>query len=482
MLDIRPVLYILGWIACATAAVLFAPAITDLMSGNPEWSAFMFASAVAIMLGGGTILATRPSWKDRQINLRQAFLVTTLGWMVVCLVASIPFVYTGVSFTDAVFETMSGITTTGSTVLSHLETLPPGILLWRAILQWVGGVGIIAIAILILPLLRVGGMQLFKIESSDTSEEYLFTAMFTVASVFSIYTGLTFACGVTYYLFGMDEFDAVTHAMATISTGGYSTHDASFAYFGDDRLSWAATVFMISGAIPFMLYIKAVQGKFGELVFDQQVRGFIFFLVASSLFMAFWLTQQREIGFFHALTLTAFNITSVVTTTGFASDDYTAWGPGAVGVFLVLTFVGGCSGSTSGAIKIYRHQIVIEIVRAHIKRLFSPHRVRPLRHNGKPLPPDVPHSVLAYLTVFVATIAVFTVVLTLMGLDFETAYSSSVTAITNVGPGIGPIVGPSGNFASLPDMAKWLLTLAMLAGRLEVLALLVALDPEFWRN
>jgi len=483
MLNVRPVVHILGWIVCATALILCLPAATDLAYGNPEWSAFLSAGIVAAFSGGVCVLATRPKGIKQNLNIRQAFLITTLGWAVVSVVAAVPFLYIGVDFTDAVFESMSAITTTGSTVLTQLDTLPPGILLWRAVLQWIGGIGIIAIAILILPLLRVGGMQLFKIESSDTSEEKLFNALQTIISVFVIYAGLTILCGALYFIFGMTPFDAVTHAMTTLSTGGYSTHDESFAFFKDMRLHWVATIFMFAGAVPFLLYIKAVRGHFQALVTDQQVRGFIAFLVISSVVMAIWLLQQRSnIGFVEALTLTSFNITSVVTTTGYASDDYTLWGPGAVGVFLVLMFVGGCSGSTSGAIKIYRHQILLELVRAHVKRLISPHRVVPLIYNGKRLPQDVPYSVLAFLAVFVATIAVFTVFLSMMGLDIVTAYSASVTAITNVGPGLGSIVGPSGNFSTLPDEAKWLLTFAMLAGRLEVLALLVAFDPDFWRG
>jgi len=482
MLDIRPVVHALGWISCATAGVLCVPAVTDVMAGNPEWKAFVAASLGAVMLGVSMILSTGQEPGKIRFNIRQAFLITILGWVVVCFVGAVPFLSVGITFTDAVFETMSGITTTGSTVLAHLSSLPPGILLWRAILQFVGGIGIIAIAILILPRLRVGGMQMFKIESSDSSDERLFTAALTVTNLFFVYVALNILCGLYYYAYGMDAFDAATHAMATISTGGYSTHDESFAYFGDQRLHWGAIVFMISGAVPFMLYIKVVRGNLKAMVTDQQVKGFIGFLVVSSFLMAIWLIHQREIGFFDALTLTAFNITSVVTTTGFASTDYTTWGPGAVGMFLVLTFVGGCSGSTSGAIKIYRFQIVMEIVRVHIRRRFSPNRIMPLRMNGKPLPKDVPYSVLAFLTVFVATIAAFTVLLSLMGLDIVTAYSSSVTAITNTGPGIGDIVGPAGNFSTLPDGAKWILTLAMLAGRLEVLALLVAFDPAFWRD
>jgi len=481
MLNLRPVLNILGWISCALAGVLCLPAIADAVAGNPEWKIFLEVAITTAFVGGAIVYATHERG-GAEIDIRQAFLITSLGWIVVAALSALPFMHVGIGFSDAVFESMSAITTTGSTVLTDLSELPPGILLWRAILQWFGGIGIIAIAILILPLLRVGGMQLFKIESSDTSEEKVFTAVRTIVGLFSIYAGLTIVCAILYEIFGMTAFDAVTHAMTTLSTGGYSTHDESFAYFTDARLHWTAIAFMIAGAIPFFLYIKAVRGNLTALTRDQQVRGFVSFLAISSLLMALWLAEVRGIDFLDALTLTSFNITSVVTTTGFASDDYTAWGPGAVGMFLVLMFIGGCSGSTSGAIKIYRHQILLIVVRAHVKRLFSPNRVIPLRYNGKIIPPDVPYSILSFMAVFVATIAIFTVLLALLGLDIVTAYSASVTAITNVGPGIGEIIGPAGNFAPLPVAAKWLLTVAMLAGRLEVLALLVAFDPDFWRT
>lgn len=297
-----------------------------------------------------------------------------------------------------------------------------------------------------------------------------------------VYIGLTSLCAVLYYIFGMTAFDAATHAMATLSTGGYSTHDESFGYYNSMTLHWIGTVFMAAGALPFLYYLKILRDGPFRVLPDQQVRGFIVFLTGSSLLLAAWLVTHLNVDFLHALTLAAFNITSVVTTTGFATADYTQWGAGAAGVFLVLMFIGGCSGSTSGAIKIYRYQILYTMVRAHVKRLFSPHRVIKLTYNGAPVPADVPYSILAFLAVFVFTIALFTVVLNLLGLDLVTAYSASVTAITNVGPGLGPVIGPAGNFQPLPDAAKWILSAAMLAGRLEVLALLVAFDPDFWRE
>jgi len=481
MLNVRPVVHLMGLLACFMSALMMVPALTDVAFHDGEWREFVFIAMLTGFLGTAAAVATWPK-EPIQLTLKQAFLMTFLGWIVVSLLAAIPFLgHPGVTVADAVFESVSGITTTGSTVLTGLDHLPPGVLLWRALLQWLGGIGIIAMAILMLPLLRVGGMQLFKIESSHTSEKFSTSVFGMVMQLLAIYAGLTVLCGLIYYGLGMNGFDAITHAMTTLSTGGYSTHDASFGYFDSLALQWVATLFMIAGSVPFFLYVKALYAGPRPMFTDQQVRGFLAFLAAGSLGLTLWLIVTRGTHWFEALTTTAFHVTSVVTTTGFVAEDYTLWGSGAAGVFLALMYIGGCSGSTAGAIKIYRHQIIYMLVRAHVKRLFSPNRVITLTYNGAPVPPDVPYSILAFLAVFVATIAVFTVWLSFFGLDVLSAYSATVTAITNVGPGLGPIVGPAGNFQPLHDGAKLVLALAMLAGRLEVLALLVVFDRDFWR-
>lgn len=481
MIDLRLVFHILGWLTCWVGALLLVPTLTDLAFHNTDWASFFSAAMFAFFVGVLVILTTRTD-KIAKLDFRQAFLLIAVGWIAVTVFGALPFLGIGLSLTDAIFETMSGITTTGSTVLTGLDSLPPGLLLWRALLQWLGGIGIIAVAVLILPYLRVGGMQIFRIESSGSKREKKEFTLKTLSLLIRVYCGLTAACAAIYVLFGMSIFDAVTHAMATLSTGGYSTHDESFGFFQNYSLHWAAIFFMICGAIPFFLFVKATLGDFHALVTDQQVKGFVLFLALSSLLMTVWLVEHRGTGLLEAITLTSFNITSVVTTTGFATDDYTQWGHGAVGMFLALMFIGGCSGSTSGAIKIYRYQVLWLFVHAHVRKLFSPNRVIVLKYNGQTLEEDVPLSVLAFLAVFIATIAIFTVILALMDLDIVTAYSASVTAISNVGPGMGTIIGPSGNFQPLPDAAKWALTCAMLAGRLEILALLVFFERDFWVN
>jgi len=481
MVDLRFVINVLGWIILMTALAMVVPGALDLLSDRPHdaiW--FLGTMACSVFVAGLAILSTRQRLAVHP-SLKDAFLIAATGWIVVALVGAVPFLSLGIGLTDAIFESMSGITTTGSTVLTGLDSMPPGLLLWRALLQWVGGVGILALAILILPLLRVGGMQLFRIENSDASDLKTGAAKRTVSALFFIYTGLTGLCALLFWKLGMSGFDAITHAMTTLSTGGYSTHDASFGYFREPALLWVATLFMILGSLPFLLYVRALVGSVRPLLRDRQVRAFLLFLAAVSVGQGVSLSLRNGVPLGEALTLSAFNITSVVTTTGFSAEDYTAWGAGSVGLFFLLTIVGGCSGSTSGGMKIYRFQILVLVVGAQVRQLISPHRVLPLIYNRQVLRADVPPSVLAFAALLISTIALVTLLLTMMGLDLDTAMSASVTAIANVGPGLGE-VGPSSTFQHLPEAAKWLLIAAMLAGRLEILPLLVVLSPGFWRR
>lgn len=478
-MQVKFVFHILSMVIFGTAITAILPLLADAVSGQHEWVVFAVSAAAMGFFGGACLLATRDE-RSKGISLRTAFLLTGLSWLVLPLFAALPFLDLGLSYADAIFEATSGITTTGSTVIKGLDDLPPGILLWRSILQWIGGIGILVMAVVLLPFMRIGGAQLFRTESSDTSEKVEPRWSVLMSHILLVYLFLTILCGVIFWLLGMSGFDAVCHAMATISTGGFSSHDASFGYFDSNALQWTATIFMLSGAIPFYVYIKAARGNARAMISDSQVRALVLLLVAVSIVMAVWLSRHNHIDFGDALTLTFFNVTSVVTTTGFASVDYTLWGTGAIGAFFILTFIGGCSGSTSGAIKIYRFQVLAQVISAHIKRLTRPHRVVPTHFNGRPLPDDVAISVLAFLTMFVATIALCTVALAFMDLDLITAYSASVAAITNVGPGLGPVVGPAGNFSSLPDSAKLLLSLAMILGRLEIFTILVIFDREFW--
>lgn len=484
MIDFRPILNICGMLLLVMAVAMLFPALADIASQNDDAGVFFFSSATTAFIGGSLYLATRTG-KAEELSRRQAFALTTFAWVSVALVGSLPFLLYGeaLPLTDAIFESVSGVTTTGATVMSGLETQPTGILLWRHLLQWIGGVGIILMAIIMLPFLGVGGMQLFETESSERSGRIVPRARQFVVYISVIYSGLTFVSMMVYMILGMDAFDALCHAMSSIATAGFSTHDASFGYFESPALQWAGTVFMMAGAIPFVAYIRFVRGHRDAIYKDVQVRGFLGFLFVVIVCLGLWLsTTVHATSLEEAMRMAAFNVVSVVTTTGFSTDDYTFWGTTSAGLFFALMFVGGCAGSTTGGIKIYRHQILWASVRSYVRQLVSPHRMDIQNYGGLQVTREVRASVLAFLAVFVGAFSVTAVVLAAMGLDFVTAMSASATAINNVGPGIGDIIGPAGNFDPLPDGAKWVLSGAMLLGRLELFTVLILLEPDFWRG
>jgi trk system potassium uptake protein TrkH len=480
IVDLRPVLRVVGTLLCFLAVPMLMTAALDANVGNPDWHVFLASTVITVAFGGALILSNAGQGQTR-LTIRQAFLMTSLSWIAISAFGAIPFLGLGLTYTDALFESISGLTTTGSSVLVGLDTLPPGILFWRALLTWLGGVGIILMAIIILPLLRIGGMQLFQTESSERSEKIIARPLQLARWIASVYFLLTFACALLYRAAGMSGFDAICHAMATLATAGFSTHDASFAYFHSNAVQWVGTVFMLAGALPFVVYIRFLRGNMSALITDPQVRGLTLFLAAVSLVLGVWHSITGHVPFFHSLTEAAFNVTSIVTTTGFVSDDYGLWGAPAVGVFLILLFIGGCTGSTAGGIKVYRFQILGRVIKAHLTRLVSPHQVILLTYGDRRVTEDVTFSVLAFVAVYMATIAIGTVLLTALGLDLVTAVSATATALGNVGPGLGEIIGPSGNFSTLPDAAKWILSGAMLLGRLEIFTILVLLAPRFWR-
>jgi trk system potassium uptake protein TrkH len=480
-LDLRPVLFVVGVLTLVVGLAMVLPGAAGLALGTRSGQAFMAAAAITIGIGGLLVAGNRVPVP--QMTLRQIYVLTVLVWVTVPAFAALPFVFSELrlSYTDAYFEAMSGLTTTGSTVLVGLDVMPRSILLWRGLLQWLGGIGIVVMAMAVLPLLRTGGMQLFHAESSDRHDKPLPRITQLVRVLLLAYLALSGACALAYRLAGMSDFDAIVHAMATISTGGYSSHDLSFAYFASPTIEWLGTVFMLSGALPFVLYVRATRGDL-MLLRDQQVRAFAFAVLASMVILTIWLGVHQEVALLDALRLAAFNATSIVTTTGFASSDYNLWGGFAVGVFFYLTFIGGCTGSTAGAIKIFRFRVMAIVLGDYLLRRFSPHAVGRRSYDGRHLDDDVIEGVFAFAVVYALAVAVIAVGLGAMGLDLITSLSGAATALGNVGPGLGPIIGPAGNFATLPDAAKWLLAFGMLLGRLELFTVLVLLTPKFWRG
>lgn len=476
-----PVFRVLGWLLIGLALVMAPAMIADLASAAHDASFFMMAMVIALF-AGLTLLLLGGSNEAFDITRRQAFLITGLSWLVLPVFAAVPFLGIGLTLAEAYFEATSGLTTTGATVISGLDDLSPGILLWRSSMQFVGGLGIIVLGILVMPFLRVGGMQLFKTESSDQSEKIFAKGLDLARWIAGVFIGLTVVCAILYAAFGMSAFDAVNHAMTSVATGGFSTHDASFGYFDNPAVEWTAVFFMAAGALPFVAVIRTLRGRSDALFTDIQARGFILFLAIASLTLALHLAWTGGIGFGDALRLAAFNVVSVVTTTGYASADYQAWGPFAVGAFFLLTFIGGCSGSTSGGIKIYRIQILWKLAMAHLTRIVSPSHVVVVSYGTRRVDDEVAFAILTFLVAMLVSAAAFTLVLAALGLDLVTAVTGAVSCVTNVGPGLGPIIGPAGNFAPLPDSAKAVLAIAMVLGRLEFFTLLVMLTPTFWRG
>jgi trk system potassium uptake protein TrkH len=482
MPDIRPILFILGVVLAPFGVAMVFPALADLSVGNKDWQVFAAAGALTVFAGGVLMLANRGPIGE--LGLRQAFLLTTISWLTVALFGALPLLLSnlGLDYTDAFFESMSGLTTTGSTVLTGLDELPPGILFWRALLQWIGGVGIIVMGIAILPFLQVGGMQLFRAESSDRSDKPLPRIRQVADGIAVAYLFLTLACTLLYWFGGMTSFEALAHAMTTVSTGGYSTSDGSIGHFDSALIDWTAIVFMLAGAIPFFLYVRTFYSDPLAIVRNSQVRAFLGFLAALIVALTAWVYAAQSIPLADALRQVTFNVVSIVTTTGYATTDYSLWGSTAVVIFLAITVIGGCTGSTAGGIKIMRFEIIVLSARMQTKRLIHPHRIAALSYNNAPISGELQVSVAAFSVLFFVSIVLGTAALCALGLDFLTSLSAAATAVANVGPGLGEIVGPAGNFASLPDAAKWLLAIGMLLGRLELFTILVLFHPGFWRT
>lgn len=434
----------------------------------------------AIILGlTGALVAIASSSRLEDLSKRHAFILTGSVWITAAAAGSLPLLLYGLTPVDAFFEAMSGITTTGSTVMSGLDTTPQGILFWRAALQALGGVGFIVTGIALLPILKVGGMQLFRTESSDKGGKELRNASQFAAATLLVYAGLMTLCAILYSAGGMSAFDAITHAMTTLSTGGYSGYDASFGHFDSAFLQWTCTVFMMFGGLPFAWYIRGLWRRHFR---SEQVEAMLKTLGIVILGMTVWLVATSELGTEEALRLVAFNVVSVVTTTGYATTDYTAWGAFAVVGFFLLTAVGGCTGSTSGGAKAMRWVISYRAVMKGILAVRYPHGIHPVRYEGATVEEDVISGVVGFFTIYALTFAALAMALGFIGLDFATSISGALTALANVGPGIGDIIGPAGNFAPLPDAAKIVLCAGMYLGRLEMLTVLVLLMPSFWRS
>ncbi|PTW62129.1 trk system potassium uptake protein TrkH [Breoghania corrubedonensis] len=482
MLDLRPILLVTGVLLATLGVAMMVPALVDLAAENDDWRIFAASSLLTMMIGLALWLSSRGS--PGSMGLRQAFVMTCLVWIVLSAFGALPLLWSGSvpTYTDAFFEAMSGLTTTGATVIVGLDHAAPGVLFWRAILQWLGGLGIIVMALAVLPMLKVGGMQLFKAEAFDAPEKILPRATQISGIMTLIFIGLTGTCAILYHLAGMALDDAIMHAMTTVATGGFSTKDASLGHFDSAAIDWIAVAFMCIGSLPFLLYIKLLRGEPRALLRDTQVR--TFFMLLAIFILIIWLFQHHS-GIhdgIEGLRYAAFNVVSVMTGTGYANADYNAWGPFSAGLFFIIMFIGGCAGSTSCGIKVFRLQVLWASLGQHFNRSVYPNGIFVPRFNGRPIDDNVVAAVQSFFFLYICSFAGLAIALNMTGLDDLTALSGAATAISNVGPGLGEIIGPAGTFQSLNDPAKWVLSFGMLLGRLELLTVLVLFIPRFWRG
>ena len=444
-----------------------------------------FVSSFSVTVFIGILLVLTNLHDNKKLNLQQAFLLTTLSWLSIAIFGCLPFALSNLNLTlvDSFFESMSGITTTGSTIITNLDNAPKDILIWRAILQWLGGIGVIVMAITILPLLNIGGMQLFRMESSDTTEKILPRTREITITITIIYLLLTCACAFAYWFFGMNIFDSVAHSMTTIATGGFSTYSDSIGYFQNPKIEVVSIIFIILGSMPFIAYIKFVKGNKKIFFQDVQIKGLIYIFIVCILLMLFYLMSiNNGHTFLENLRISTFNVVSILSGTGYVTSDFSMWGNFPLVFFLFLMFVGGCAGSTTCGIKIFRFQLLGLFILNQIKKLIYPHGMFPIKYNNEKISNSFIKSVIAFIFLYFLIFFVIAGLLSLNGLDFITAISGSASAISNVGPGLGDVIGPSGNFSDLPNFSKLSLSLGMLLGRLELFAVLVLFFPAFWKN
>ncbi|MGY9025651.1 MAG: TrkH family potassium uptake protein [Candidatus Pelagibacterales bacterium] len=484
MFNFKLILNVLGVLLIALSALMLLPVFVDLINSNQTWLSFFIASMFCLGFGISLFLSTRSGDDDDKFSIKDAFLLTTSSWLTIALFGAIPFYISeiGFSLTDAIFESMSGVTTTGSTIITELESMPEGILIWRSILQWLGGIGIIVMAISILPVLQVGGMQIFRTESSDTSDKILPRTTQVASAVLTIYLALTSTCAIAYWMFGMSVFDAINHSMTTIATGGFSTKSGSIGAFNSSGIDYVACLFMLLASLPILIYLQVYRGKFLDLFKDKQVTTFLLIILVSSFSVIFYLwlydIKTASTAIQHGL----FNVISIITGTGYSTDNYNLWGAFPIYLLFFGMFVGGCAGSTTCGIKVFRFQILFETTRNQIKKVLHPHGVFISHYNNKKLSDDVVTSVMSFFFVFILSFIVITLLLSTTQLDFVTSLSAAATSLANVGPGLGSTIGPEGNFYGIPLEAKWILILAMLIGRLELFTVLVLIMPQFWKK
>ena len=481
MSNYKTVFFTLGVLQVILGISMVFPIIVQIIFGELD-SSFISASLITIVFG--TLFFLSNLEHDRKINFQQAFLLTALSWISVAIFGSLPFIFSdlNLSITDAFFESMSGITTTGSTIITDLDSTPKSVLVWRAILQWLGGIGIIVMAITLMPIMNVGGMQLLKVSSGDASEKILPKTKEITIRLIIIYVALTLLCTLFYKIFGMKFFDSFTHSMTTIATGGFSNYNDSIGHFNNFKIEITSMIFIILGSIPFIAYIKYLSGNKKIFITDVQIKSFIKIIFFSILILFIYLVIFNKSFSEISLRSISFNVISILTGTGYVTTNFDTWGNFPLIYFLILMFIGGCAGSTTCGIKIFRVQILYLFLKNQLKKIIYPRGIFVLKYDNNNVNEKFMASIIAFIYLYIIIFFIIAALLSLTGLDFTTSISGAATSISNVGPGLGKLIGPNGNFSQLPDFSKWVLSLGMLLGRLELFAILVLFFPSFWQK
>ena len=481
MSNYKTVFFTLGLLQIILGLSMIIPILIQILYDETD-SGFIGSGIISIIFGMLFYLSNLDH--DKKINIQQAFVLTALSWLSIAIFGSLPFIFSDInlSVTDAFFESMSGITTTGSTIINNLDDSPKGILFWRAMLQWLGGIGIIVMAITLMPIMNVGGMQLFKISSNDKNEKILPKTKEISIRLIYIYLSLTFTCSVIYKLCGMSFFDSFTHAMTTIATGGFSNYNESIGYFNNFYIELTSIIFILSGSIPFLAYLKFINGDRNILFSDTQIKSFFKIILFSIAILFFYLAIVNRNFTDISLMSVSFNVISILTGTGYVTENFSNWGNFPLLFFLILMFIGGCAGSTTCGIKIFRVQILYQFFSNQIKKIVFPHGIFNTKYEKQNIDEKFMSSVITFIYLYILIFFISTALLSLTGLDFVTSISAAATSISNVGPGLGDLIGPNGNFSSLSDYSKWILSLTMILGRLELFAILVLFLPSFWRK
>jgi len=481
-MNLKIIFRVLGFLLVVEGVAMLLAFAVALLYGEHDVFAFLISSGINLSIGSGIVLATSKASKD--IGKREGFIIVSMVWIVFSFFGSLPYLISSSipNFTDAFFETMSGFSTTGSSVLNDIEALPHGILFWRSITQWLGGMGIIVLSLAILPVFGIGGMQLFMAEvPGPTPDKISPRIKQTAKTLWKIYMAFTLVETILLWIGGMTLFDAVCHSFTTMATGGFSTKQASIAYWSSPFIQYVIIVFMFLAGTNFTLSYFAIKGKFTTVFRDEEFKYYGFFIIGFTILIFLGLLITTQLGIEHAFRDSLFQVLTIITTTGYATANYLTWTPVLTMLIFILFFFGGSAGSTGGGIKIMRIVVLLKNGYYELKRLIHPHAIIPVKFNKHSVDTKIVTNVLAFFMIYFVIFAISTVIFTLIEPDMETSMGAVATCLGNIGPGLGS-VGPADNFFHIKPVGKWFLSFLMLLGRLELFTVLVLFSPSFWKE